>query len=215
MKPWSRSDWLILILFAVLVTLFYWRILTPDLADRQSFPPGDFSAQFWAFATFEVRELSQGRLPLWNPYTFAGAPFWADVQAAVFYPPSLLTLLLSAPWGFSLFALEIEAIVHFWLAATFMYLFIRQITHGRPAAFIASLTFTFSGYLTGYPSQQLAVLEVNVWLPLILFFIHRAFKQGEVSRLEDRNTGEKEQSPNSISQYLVRSHALPKILTNI
>jgi hypothetical protein len=201
MKPWTRSDWLTLIFFAVLVTLFYWRILTPDLADRQSFPPGDFSAQFWAFATFEVRELSQGRLPLWNPYTFAGAPFWADVQTAVFYPPSLLTLLLSAPWGFSLFALEIEAIVHFWLAATFMYLFIRQITHSRPAAFIASLTFTFSGYLTGYPSQQLAVLEVNVWLPLILFFIHRAFKQGKVGRLEDRNTGEKEQSPNSISQF--------------
>ncbi len=174
MKRWSRLDWLIIIIFAGLVVLFYWRILTPDLDDRQSFPPGDFSAQFWAFATFEMRELSAGRLPLWNPYTFAGSPFWADVQAAVFYPPSLLTLLLSAPWGFSLFALEVEAIAHFWLAATFMYLFIRQITHSRAAAVIAALTFTFSGYLTGYPSQQLAVLEADVWLPLILFFIYRA-----------------------------------------
>ena len=157
------------------MALFYWRILTPNLADRQSFPPGDFSAQFWAFATFEVRELSAGRLPLWNPYTFAGAPFWADVQSAVFYPPSLLTILLSAPWGFSLFALEIEAIAHFWLAATFMYLFIRDLTRNRAAAFIAALTFTFSGYLTGYPSQQLAILEADVWLPLILFFLHRTF----------------------------------------
>ncbi|MBN1220937.1 MAG: YfhO family protein [Anaerolineae bacterium] len=174
MKPWSRIDWFILILLAALVTLFYWRILTPDLADRQSFPPGDFSAQFWAFTTFEARELSAGRLPLWNPYTFAGAPFWADVQAAVFYPPSLLTLLLSAPGGFSLFALEVEAVVHFWLAATLMYLFIREITQNRPAAFIAALVFTFSGYLTGYPGQQLAVLETDVWLPLILFFIYQA-----------------------------------------
>ena len=78
--------------------------------------------------------MSAGRLPLWNPYAFSGAPFWADVQAAVFYPPSLLTILLSAPWGFSLFALEIEAIAHFWLAALFMYLFIRQITRSRAAA---------------------------------------------------------------------------------
>jgi hypothetical protein len=199
MKSWSRPDWLILILFAALVVLFHWRILTSDLADRQSFPPGDFSAQFWAFTTFEVRELSQGRLPLWNPYTFAGVPFWADVQAAVFYPPSLLTLLLSAPWGFSLFALEIEAIAHFWLAATFTYLFVRQITYSRPAALIAALTFTFSGYLTGYPSQQLAVLEVNVWLPLILFFIHRAYEQWKVGRLEDWKTGGEKPSPNSLT----------------
>jgi hypothetical protein len=169
LKRCSRADWFILIIFAALVALFYWRILTPNPADRQSFPPGDFQAQFWAFATLEARELSAGRLPLWNPYTFAGAPFWADVQAAVFYPPSLLTLLLSAPWGFSLFALEIEAIAHFWLAAIFMYLFVRHITQSRAAGFVAALIFTFSGYLTGYPSQQLAVLEADVWLPLILF----------------------------------------------
>jgi hypothetical protein len=174
LKTWSRTDWLIIVLFAGLVLLFYWRILTPNLADRQSFPPGDFQAQFWAFTTFEVRELGAGRLPLWNPYTFAGAPFWADVQSAVFYPPSLATILLSAPWGFSLFALEIEAIAHFWLAALFTYLFVRDITRSRVAAVVGAVTFTFSGYLTGYPSQQLAVLEADVWLPLILFFLYRA-----------------------------------------
>ncbi len=184
--PWTRLDWLNLLLFALLVSLFFWRILTPNLADRQSFPPGDFSHQFWAFATFEVRELSAGRLPLWNPYTFAGAPFWADVQSAVFYPPSLLTILLSAPWGFSLFALEIEAIAHFWLAAAFMYLFSRRLTRSRSAAFIAALTFTFSGYLTGYPSQQLAVLEADVWLPLILFFLHKAAESWKNGRMEER-----------------------------
>lgn len=171
----NRSDWLNLILFAALVALFFWRILTPNPADRQSFPPGDFYAQFWAFTIFDARELGVGRLPLWNPYTFAGAPFWADVQSAVFYPFSLLTLALSAPWGFSAFALELEAVAHFWLAATFMYLFVRQVTGSRAAAVFAAVTFTFSGYLTGYPSQQLAVLEVDVWLPLILYLLARAF----------------------------------------
>jgi hypothetical protein len=191
LKPWSRLDWFIILVFAALVILFYWRILTPNPTDRQSFPPGDFYLQFWAFTTFDVRELSAGRLPLWNPYSFAGSPFWADVQAAVFYPPSLLTLLLSAPWGFSAFALEIEAIAHFWLAAVFMYLFIRQITASRPAAIIASLTFTFSGYLTGYPSQQLAVLEADIWLPLILFFLHRANQQiGERRTANSESAGE-------------------------
>ena len=171
---WTGRDWAILGLLALLVALFFWRILTPNLADRNSFPPGDFSYQFWAFSTFEARELSAGRLPLWNPYTYAGAPFWADIQSAVLYPLSLLTLLLSGPWGFSLFALEVEAILHFWLAGAFTYLFVRRLTRHRGAGLIAAITFTFGGYLTGYPSQQLAVLETGVWLPLLLFFIDRA-----------------------------------------
>ncbi|OQY43317.1 MAG: hypothetical protein B6242_14880 [Anaerolineaceae bacterium 4572_78] len=54
-----------------------------------------------------------------------------------------------------------------------MYLFVRRITQQRRSGFISALIFTFGGYLTGYPAQQLAVLEVNVWLPLILFFVDR------------------------------------------
>ena len=171
---WSRYDWAVLALLALLTVLFFWRILTPNLADRASFPPGDFSYQFWAFSTLEARELSVGRLPLWNPYTYAGAPFWADVQSAVLYPLSLLTLALSGPWGFSLFALEVEAVVHFWLAGVFTYLFVRRLTRHRTAGLFAALVFTFGGYLTGYPSQQLAVLETDIWLPLLLFFTDRA-----------------------------------------
>jgi hypothetical protein len=177
----------------LLVALFFWRILTPDLGDRASFPPGDFTNQFWAFSTFEARELSAGRLPLWNPYTYAGAPFWADIQSAVLYPLSLLTLLLSGPWGFSLFALEVEAVLHFWLAAAFTYLFVRRLTHHRGAALFAAVTFTFGGYLTGYPNQQLAILETNVWLPLLLYFVDRALIDRSVEqpyiRTRPRNAG--------------------------
>ena len=173
---WTRLDWLALLLLAGLVLLFHWRLITPNLADRQSYPPGDFPHQFWAFATFEARELRAGRLPLWSPYTFAGSPFWADAQSAVFYPFSLLTLILSglSDQGFSLFALELEAIFHFWLAGSFMFLLARRVTQSRAAGFVAALVFTFSGYLTGYPAPQLAVLEVVIWLPLSLFFIDRA-----------------------------------------
>jgi len=178
-KPETRNlklDLLIIGGLLALVLLFHWRLITPNAADRQSYLPGDFPAQFWAFATFEARQLGAGHLPLWNPYTFAGAPFWADAQSAVLYPFSLLTLVISgAAGGFSLFALELEAIFHFWLAAVFMYLFVRRITQSRGAGLVSAVVFTFGGYLTGYPSQQLAVLEVDVWLPLILFFLDRAF----------------------------------------
>jgi hypothetical protein len=81
------------------------------------------------------------------------------------------------------------------MAGAFSYLFVRRLlgadgtagmetrptvdavrTGTRPAmrlpravgALISALSFAFGGYLAGYPSQQLAILETQVWLPLIL-----------------------------------------------
>jgi hypothetical protein len=196
---WSWRDWVAILLLAALVSLFFWRILTPNLADRASFPPGDFARQFWAFATFEARELAAGRLPLWNPYTYSGAPFWADIQSAVFYPLSLLTVVLSGPRDFPLFALEVEAIVHFWLAGAFTYLFVRRIIGHRGAALLAGIAFTFGGYLTSYPSQQLAVLEADTWLPLILLCIDAAL----VDRSPDKPT------------LRIAHHLLPTLLAGL
>jgi len=34
--------------------------------------------------------VQHGRIPLWNPYLFMGAPFLANSQAGVLYPLSLL-----------------------------------------------------------------------------------------------------------------------------
>jgi len=171
----KNSPWLgdvgIVLLLACLCLFFFWRIITPNLANRGSFPEGDFADQFYAFGVYEAQRLFSGQLPLWNPYTFSGHPFLADVQSAIFYPPSLITLLLSLPWGFSLFALELEAIFHFFLAGLFTYLLAKRLLRDRRAALISSLVFTFGGYLTSYPSQQLAILETDVWLPLILLLL--------------------------------------------
>jgi hypothetical protein len=175
-KQWAKNkNWLpdvgIALLLACLCLFFFWRIITPNPANRGSFPEGDFADQFYAFRVYEAKRLFSSQLPLWNPYTFSGHPFLADVQSAIFYPISLITLLLSLFRGFSLFALELEAIFHFFLAGLFTYLLARRLLLDRRAALISSLVFTFGGYLTSYPSQQLAILETDVWLPLILLLL--------------------------------------------
>jgi len=167
LKGWFR-DLVACLLLVALVLLFHWRILTPDLAVRGSLSPGDFTDQFYAFARVEAEQLRQGQLPLWNPLTNSGHPFLADVQAAVFYPPSVLTALTMAFLGGSLFALEIEVVAHYCLAALFTYVFARRLLRTRGAAFVAACGFTFGGYLTGYPALQFAILKTDVWLPLIL-----------------------------------------------
>lgn len=166
---WTRRDTLAALGLALAPFLFFWPLFAPGAA-RRWFEGGDFVDQFYAFASYEVAALAAGRLPLWNPFAYAGAPFWADIQAAVAYPPSLaLSLGSAALFGrLPLEALQIEAVVHVGLAAVFTYLFARRVLASRPGALVAALVFACGGYLTGYPPLQLAVLETAVWLPLAL-----------------------------------------------
>lgn len=160
-----------------LCLLFFWRDLTPALADRLGFAAGDFSNQFYAFARYEASRLLASELPLWNPYTYAGHPFLADIQSAIFYPISLLTVFLSGlfhPGPFPYRALELEALLHYPLAAWFTYLLAQRLTGSRVGGLTAAIIFTLSGYLTSYPPLQLAILEVQTWLPLILLLFHLA-----------------------------------------
>lgn len=177
---WDRSYLLDSFLLIGLCLLFFWRDLTPIWTDRRSFAAGDFAWQFHAFARYEASRLYAGQLPLWNPYAYAGHPFLADVQAAVFYPPSLLTLALNRLLGNATLpyhALELEALAHFPLVAIGVYLLARRWTGRRAGGLVAAIAFTFSGYLTSYPPLQLAILETQAWLPLILLALDGAARR--------------------------------------
>ena len=153
------------------VLIFY----APILSGRASFPSGDFNEHFVPFLTFQARELLSGRLPLWAPYTFSGHPFLADVQAAVFYPPSWLTVALGALKNDYFYALEVEAIAHVVAATLFVFFYVRRILERTFPAFVAALVFGYGGYLTSYPSQQLAILRADTWLPLLLLALEKAW----------------------------------------
>ena len=166
-RGWLR-DLSSCLLLVFLVLVFFWRILTPDLSDRRSFHPGDFTVTFYATERVKAEVLLQGELPVWNPYANSGHPLLADPQTALYYPPSLATVLLSVGDGLSVFALQLEAVLHFCLAALFTFAFARRVLRHRGGALMAAIGFTFGGYLTGYPPLQLAILRTVVWLPLIL-----------------------------------------------
>ncbi len=180
-------DLLIIITLAILPCLFFWRLITPVEADRLQIVNGDFSEQYFPLRAFVAQEWVSGRIPpLWNPYLFGGQPALADIQSGALYPfhvgQALLLgwggpLLFGRDIGFPIAALEGQLILHFSIAALGMYLFVRQIARAhafaphraRFAAVISSLTFTYSGYLTGFPVQQVTILQVSAWLPWVLW----------------------------------------------
>ena len=71
-----------------------------------------------------------------------------------------------------------EAILHVVLAGWFMTQLLKTWTGSRWAGILAGVTFAFSGYLTGYPALQLAILRSVIWLPLLLLCLHHAFSSG-------------------------------------
>jgi hypothetical protein len=182
-------------------TLLWGLFFVTLLLAAERLPNSDFSGQFHAFGLFQAQEIAAGRLPVWSPGSYGGIPFAADTQAAVFYPLRWLTILFSLPGGFSYYALELEGLLHIWLAGAFAYFLAFDITRDhskkphvtangrrralaglRPeqwAGLIASVAFGLGGYLTSYPLLQLAVLESVAWLPLVLYLLRRGVQPYE------------------------------------
>ncbi len=176
-----RQHWpdiVIITILALLPALFFWRLIAPNPADRMSISAGDFTGQYYPLRTYAARELAAGRLPLWNPSLYGGQPALADIQSGALYPPQIAEALLLS-WlglGFPVWALELQVIAHFAWAAVGAYLLGRRLAGragarpraARLAGTVTSLVFTYSGYLTGFPVQQLTILEVSAWLPWVV-----------------------------------------------
>jgi hypothetical protein len=120
---------------------------------------------------FALDTLLDGSLPLWNPFNACGVPFLANVQSSVFYPLSTLIYLLPFPGGYCAFV-----IVHYVLAALFMFALMRHWNGSCCAAVIAGLVFAFGGYMQSI-SDNLAFLTAATWLPLIVLCLSKTLQE--------------------------------------
>jgi hypothetical protein len=188
-------DAAIMLILALLPALFFWRLIAPNPADRMNVPTGDFTEQYYPLRAYAAREITAGRFPLWNPSPYGGQPALADIQSGALYPPQIIEALL-LHWlglGFPVWALELQVIAHFSWAAIGAYLLGRRLarranvkhSHARFAGLVVSLIFTYSGYLTGFPVQQLTILEVSAWAPWVVLGMD--VLAAESSRLEIRD----------------------------
>jgi Bacterial membrane protein YfhO len=152
--------------FFVLAALWFWK----ELFLNYLFCFSDLTFYFYPYRNFMVESVHRSVIPLWNPYVQLGFPFFATLQTSLFYPFSLLYYLLPFDRAFSWFL-----IVHFPLAAFFMYLLAREFKQSQAASFASGLTFAFSGYLLSVLHMP-TTLEAVTWLPLVMLFWNRMIK---------------------------------------
>ncbi len=123
---------------------------------------------FYPYRAFLSQAIRDGRLPLWNPYLFLGAPFFADSQAGALYPFNLLFTWLPVPYQVSA-----ALVIHIALAGLFTYLFARRsLQLGRAGAFTASATFALGGFLLAQ-AEHVNQLSISAYLPLMLYLWDR------------------------------------------
>ncbi len=144
----------------VLVVACYWKIA---LAGRV-LAGGDVFTYFYPYWAEATRAVRAGRLPLWNPYLFMGAPFLANSQVGVFYPLNWL-LWFALPAHQSV---HLTIVLHLCLAALGGYLWGRaSLRLGRAGAWTVGAVFALGGYL-GAQVEHVNQLQGLAWLPLAL-----------------------------------------------
>jgi membrane protein YfhO len=123
---------------------------------------------------FVVSAYRDGEFPLWNPYTMAGHPIYADGVTRTLSPFLLFYKFFDVPMGYSL-----ARIAELILAAIFMYIFLTKIGVSAGGSLLGALVFELSSHsmlhLTG-----LGWWGGLMWLPLIILFVDRAIERNSV-----------------------------------
>jgi hypothetical protein len=128
----------------------------------------DAFVYFYPQRVFLARSLLAGRIPLWDPDLFLGAPFLANPQTAVLYPPSWLFLLGPVQTVYT-----VQLVLHAFLAAFFTYLLARRAFGTVPlAAAIGGLAYAFGGFAVGQVGH-LNQISAAAWLPAVLLAYNR------------------------------------------
>lgn len=156
----SLADWIALAALAALCLAFFWRMTFTDLI----LPRGDTFTYFYPYWAYRDFVLAAGKIPLWNPYLFMGAPFLANSQAGVLYPLNWPLIWFDAPT-----AVKVASVAHIVIAAWGAYALARRALrlHILPSVFAAAL-FALGGYLTSQV-EHVNQLQGLAWLPWLLW----------------------------------------------
>ena len=169
MKHTRRWAPLILLL---LVLIPFWDLLSaaPHQVIGGGAAGNDLTFMFLNWWDFALESVRNGEFPLWNPYLYAGTPFVANPQPALFYPP--VWVIAALPLTRAVTALYL---LHLWIAALGMYRWLADEVKDDLAAYLGALVFAFSGYFfTRIYAGHIGVVMTQAWLPWILWAYRRA-----------------------------------------
>ncbi|NWG17856.1 MAG: hypothetical protein HXY41_14605, partial [Chloroflexi bacterium] len=149
--------WPLLVLAGTLAVVFH-RLLIGEV-----FFWGLPALQFVPWRQLAFDTLRDGYLPLWNAYSGAGAPLFANYQSALLYPFNWPGFVLPLAWQMS-----VTAVLHLFIAGWGMWAFTGRLGVPALGRGLSALAFGLSAYLTArlgtYP-----IISAAAWLPWLLW----------------------------------------------
>jgi hypothetical protein len=144
----------------LLMTGYPWRALASDVTPANPLLT-DVTYLVHPLLLWGAREIKEGRLPLWNPQHFAGAPYLANPHTAVFFPLTwLMWLLPAAP------ALTLQAIGRIAFVGVATYWCCRRLHLGRGSAALGAVAFMLNGHVAAWLHWPYA--STMAFLPLLV-----------------------------------------------
>ena len=136
----------------------------PELVPRSG--EGDAAVVFHPILEVARAQIHAGRLPLWNPYIYAGMPLLGDVQSALLFPLTWLALVLPVEdaWG-------LMAVLKLLIAGLGAFALGRELGLGRAGALVAGVVFMLCAPNVAWLQWPLAT--VYSLLPWLLLATHR------------------------------------------
>lgn len=138
----------------------------------------DLIRQNYAWKRFFIEDLHnreiplRDRIPLWDPYIFAGHPFMANGQHSALYPLSVVFYVLPLWRAYGVFAW-----LQLGLAGIFAYLFARVLSISRLGGLITGITFQFSGFMVVSSAAHPMIIAGASWLPFIMAMVELVLQQ--------------------------------------
>ncbi|HVS28991.1 MAG TPA: YfhO family protein [Solirubrobacteraceae bacterium] len=151
-------------------TYLPWALAPPQGLEHVNSALKDSVVSLAPAMTFVRESLASGQLPLWNPYTEFGFPFFEQSQWGILSPVQLPFLAPPSLYGIET-AQTLAGMLKIAVAGSGCYLLSRRLACTRPAAVFAALAFMFGGYVTVWlsmPASSTAVVLPWAFLALEL-----------------------------------------------
>jgi hypothetical protein len=157
-----------------LTLLFLSQALFPG--QGQAIGAHDMRGLFYPWLSTTRAAILEGRLPFWDPFQFGGYPFLSNPQVGFFYPPTWLAFLLPSRIGISWYV-----VLHTWLAAVGMWMYVRIMGGSRLGSILAAISFGFSGFVAARLwAGHIGLLATFTWLPWLLLGTAWCIRRGDL-----------------------------------
>ncbi len=162
-------------LFIVFTAVFFWQQIVGN-----AFFWEDFVEYVYPVQSFAASEFSKGIIPFWNPYSFVGMPFLADLQVGFFYPLNrILSLFVNSDGNLPASILQLVTILHFLIAQLSMYFLARHLKVSSAGSIISAVSYSFSFLLVLHVIHPM-ILSHLAWFPLIFMFLHKGLTEQDL-----------------------------------